>query len=231
MKAEEKKIARVLRKQGLSVKEICRRLGVSKASVSLWVRDIELTSVQKQELSLNGQKKEVIERRRITRLTRENARRQIIVDAARDQIASLTKKELFLIGICLYWAEGGKTKRGVAEFSNSDPKMVQVMRKFLTEICKVPDSKLRGHVSLHPHLDSEKAEKYWSFISGIPRDQFYKTSQQHNKASQNKKDTLPYGTFRIYVCSTELFLKIKGWTEGIYRCVGKDFRLKLPNFE
>lgn len=96
MKLKEKKLARILRKQGWSINEIYRKLGVGKSSVSLWVRDIELTFIQKQKLSKKGIKKEVVERRRITRLTRENARRQIIVDKAEKDIKSLSKKDLFL---------------------------------------------------------------------------------------------------------------------------------------
>ena len=216
MKTAERKVARKLREEGLSINEICRRVHAAKSSVSLWVQDIKLTRAQEQELSSRGQKKEVIEKRRMTRLTRENMRRQIIVDQARGEIREISKNNLFLMGICLYWDEGSKTRRSVVEFSNSDPRLIKVMKKFFKDICRIPDKKFRGHIHLHPHLNSHVAEKYWSRISGIPISQLFKTSQQHNRASQNKKDSLPYGTFSIYVCSTELFLKIKGWTEGVY---------------
>jgi hypothetical protein len=91
--------------------------------------------------------------------------------------------------------------------------------RFYREICDVPDIKFRAQVLLHPHLDAPRAEKYWSNISGIPRSQFQKTSQQQNKASKGKKDTLPMGTFTIGVYDTQLFLKIMGWMEGTYRCM------------
>jgi transposase len=45
VKTEERELARELRRQeGASIKDIARRLGVSVSSVSVWVRDIELTS-------------------------------------------------------------------------------------------------------------------------------------------------------------------------------------------
>jgi len=217
MKSEERKIAHRLRHEGLSINEIYRKLGVSKSSVSIWVRDIVLTRDQKKLLSEKGIRKEVIERRRITRLTRENDRRQIIIDLAKKDIKHISQRDLFLIGTCLYWAEGSKTKRSVVEFSNSDPRLIKIMMKFFKNICNVPKERFRGHIHLHPHLDPAGAEEYWNKISGIPLGQFFKTSQQHNKASKNKKDSLPYGTFSIYVCSTELFLKIMGWMDGIYQ--------------
>jgi transcriptional regulator with XRE-family HTH domain len=47
MKTGERNEARRLRReQGASVKELVRLLGVSRSSVSLWVRDIELTETQ-----------------------------------------------------------------------------------------------------------------------------------------------------------------------------------------
>jgi transposase len=43
MKAKERAEARSWRQQGRSIKEIAKRLLVSKGSVSAWVSDIELT--------------------------------------------------------------------------------------------------------------------------------------------------------------------------------------------
>lgn len=217
MKPKEKNLALNLRKQGWSMNEIKDKLRVSKSSISLWVRNIKLTDDQKRALSQKGLTKESIERRRATRLSRENARRQIIVDAAREEIDTLSELELKLIGVALYWAEGGKTNRGSVQLSNGDPRIIRLMMKFFKKICKVPKEKFRAHIHIHPHLNIKKAENYWSSISGIPLNQFYKTYSKPNKASQNKKDSLPFGTFDIYVHSTELFLKIKGWTEGIYQ--------------
>jgi hypothetical protein len=53
------------------------------------------------------------------------------------------------------------------------------------------------------------------FCFKIPLKQFYKTYQKQNKSSQNKKNSLPYGTFTIIICDTELFLRIRGWINGL----------------
>ena len=216
MRLKEKISARELRKKGWSIKEICQKCNFAKSSVSTWVRDITLTDSQKQQLSEKGVKKEVIERRRTTRLTRENAKRQTIIHEAEKNINKLSAKDLFLIGVSLYWAEGSKTKRGVVSFSNSDPRMIRIMMRFFKEICQVPKNKLRGYIHIHPHLNAAKAERYWSSVSGIPLNQFYKTYRKPNKSSGGKKDSLPFGTFDIYICNTKLFLKIQGWINGIF---------------
>ncbi|MFH1841297.1 MAG: hypothetical protein ABH800_00825 [Candidatus Nealsonbacteria bacterium] len=215
MLSKKKKIARELRKKGWSLNEIKEKLKVAKSSVSIWVRDIELTKKQRQKLSKNKIKKEVIEKRRETRLKRESAKREIVINTAKHEVKNLSKRKLWLIGTALYWGEGSKVHRGSIQFSNADPRMIQLMMRFFRKCCKVPESKFRGHIHIHPHLDEKKALKYWHNISGIPINQFFKTSTQQSKKSKNKKDTLPFGTFNITICNTELFLKIKGWIEKI----------------
>jgi len=215
MKVREKQRARALRQRGWSINDIYKQLGVGKGSVSVWVRDIELTTLQKEKLSLKNRSVKSIEKRRISRLQNENARRQKIVDEAKTEFPNLIKQPLFLAGVSLYWAEGSKTKRGTVEVVNGDPKIIQVAMKFFRDTCNVPEGKFRGHIHIHQHLDVKRAEKYWSEVSGIPLSQFIKTYNKPNRGSKNKKDTLPYGTCAVYICDTELFLKIKGWTEGM----------------
>jgi len=215
MKLQERKIARRYREQGLSINDIVKKVNAAKSSVSLWVRDIELSSSRKEKLLSKAWRQDVIERRRFTRLTNENARRQIIIERAKKRITKVSDKDLLLLGTVLYWAEGSKTRRGIVEFTNGDPIMISLIMKFLRTVCNVPESKFRGYIHIHPHLDHIKAEEYWSNVSSIPLNQFYKTYKIKNKSSKNKKNSLPYGTFGIYVCDTELFLTLKGWLEKI----------------
>lgn len=217
MKEVEKKLAIKLRRHGWSMGEIARRVGVSKSSVSLWVGNIQLTPAQKKQLSLNGWTKESIEKRRASRLKNENTKRQIIIDVAQKEVSHISDKELWLIGVMLYWAEGGKTKRGLVRFSNSDPEMISLMMTFFRKICHIPKEKFRGYIHIHPHLDHKKAEKYWSNVTRIPLTQFYKTYRKMNVASRHKRDNLPLGTMDIYICNTELFLRIVGWVQGVFK--------------
>lgn len=218
MKSSEKIAARALRAQGFSIKDIVSEIGVAKSSVSLWVRDIVLTSEQQQTLSAKGISKEIIERRRLTRLTRAEAKREVARSAAQQEIRSISDRELWIIGVMLYWGEGGKTQN-MARFSNSDPRMITVMMRFFRKICAVPEEKFRCHIHIHPHLDHLEAERYWSAITGVPLTQFYKTYRKMNPSSKHKRDTLPYGTLDVYVCSIALFLKLQGWTNGVVAAV------------
>ena len=46
--------AQQLRREGLSVRAIERRLGIARSTVSLWVREIELSDRQQAEIALRG---------------------------------------------------------------------------------------------------------------------------------------------------------------------------------
>ena len=215
MKIIEKEKARALRKKGYSINQIVKEVGLTKSSVSLWVRDIVLTKEQRKGLSERGRSVESIERRRINRLANEYKKRRIIVDEAKKDFNYISLEQLKLIGIILYLGEGGKTERGTARLSNSDPGVIKIMMRFFREICKVPEEKFRGSIHTFTHADIEKTEKYWSKIAEIPRSQFHKTYIKPSSASLQKRDTLPFGTFGINVCDTKLFLTIIGWIERI----------------
>jgi predicted transcriptional regulator len=219
MKIDEKKKALTLRKKGESIRNIAKTLGVSKASVSIWVRDIVLSNEQKKTLTSNGFSVAAVEKRRVNRITNTQVRHNIIIDAAKKDINTLSRRELLLVGAAIYWGEGGKTKKAMATIANSDPHLIQFMMKFFNEICEVKPEKFRGQIHTHSHLSAVRAEKYWSSISGIPLKQFYKTYSKPSKASLNKRDRLPYGTFQIYVCDTKIFLSVMGWIEGLKKAI------------
>ena len=216
MKTREQNLAKKLRKQGWSMNDIQKELNVSKSSVSRWVRNIRLSKKQIEKLNKKGFSKEAIEKRRETRLRNERARRQIIIDKAKSDIRTLTEKDIKIIGIALYWGEGSKTQRGLVRIFNSDPKIISLSMIFFRKICKVPEYKLRGRLYIHSHFKKKEAKKFWSDLTKIPLSQFHKTHVKKSKASKNKRQTIPMGTFEIYIGDTNLFLRIKGWIEKIY---------------
>ncbi len=202
----------------MSIKAIAMTMPAAQSSVSIWTREVELNNDQKLILKQNTHSRVTIEKRRQSRLVNEEAKRNIHIEAAAAEIGTLTDRELKLICASLYWAEGAK-KRGAVQFSNGDPNMIRLMLHFLRHTQKVDETKLRGHIHIHEHLDPLGAEKYWQKVTGISASQFYKTYNKPNKSSKNTKNSLPYGVCDIYVMDTKLFLTIKGWTKGIYQSV------------
>jgi hypothetical protein len=215
MKILERDTARVLRKKGMSMNEIVKMTGYSKASVSDWTKDIILTKRQKERLSLKGRSMESVERRRKSRLFNESKKRQVTTDKAKGDFSNLSQRDLKIIGSMIYWGEGGKTKRNMARISNSDPVIVKVIMRYFREVCGVPNSKFRASVHTFAHANVKKTLIYWSRVSGIPTEHFFKTYIKQSNASLYKRKTLPFGTLDIYVCDTKVFLTIMGWIEKI----------------
>lgn len=223
MKSKLKEEAIQLRKDGLSYSEILRHVPVAKSTISLWLREVGLSKPQKQRLTKKKLEAAIRggQKRKEQRLA---TIKKIHEDAIKD-IKKISERELWLMGIMLYWAEGGKEKEyypgsGV-NFSNSDPHMARLFLKWLLDICKI--EKERIHFSLYIHENSrermDSVLAYWLKQTGL--------SKKHFRSVYFKKHTIKtkrrnigesyFGNIRIGVqASSELNRKIVGWTKGIH---------------
>ncbi len=215
MKSKLRQKSIEMRREGYSVKEIADTLSVAKGSVSTWVKDVTLTLQQKLRLKNKTHSPDVIEKRRQSRLKNEFNKKTLAIAEASKEIRKIDKDMLKMIGIALYWGEGGKTMTGMARISNSDPAIIKIGLRFFREICNVEENRFFVHIHIHSVEAVQRAEKYWSNITGIPISQFYKTYTIKSKGSKNLRQTLQYGTIDVGVCDTKLLLKILGWIEGL----------------
>ncbi len=217
MRKKEKEQARLLRGEGVSYKEIVKVLGVARSSVSMWVRDIKLSQDKLQALKERQHTFEVIEKRRVSRLRNASSTRRIYLHEGLEAIERNGEINLMILGIGIYLGEGSKTDRGKIALSNTDPRIIQIFVKFLTDICGYPLSKVHAHIGIHSHLSIKNAEQYWAKISGIPLKQFSKTSIQASKAGKGERDRLPFGTFEVSVYDTPGRIRLEGWIQGVYQ--------------
>jgi DNA-binding CsgD family transcriptional regulator len=184
--------------KGLSIKEIARILGISQASASVWVRDVELTDAQRRAL---------IERARIRRnRSRSQHFRHRRLRFQRDgRRRARAQNPFHAAGCMLYWAEGSKS-RNAAQFVNSDPAMVRFFVDFLRHEYGIPDSDFRIDCNLFAdHLERQcEIEQFWLDTLMFPRSCLRKsTVNVYSKHSQKKRQNkLPYGTVRVVVHST-----------------------------
>jgi transposase-like protein len=212
MKTEERIQARKLRREaGLPIKVIARQLGVSQSSVSLWVRDIELTAEQHERLRMlnpayNQQlagRQTNSERRRAVRLAAQDAGRR----------AAGTGEALHAAGVMLYWAEGTKHRNRVG-LSNSDPELVRFFVRFLRTYYAVADESIR--VTCHLFADhlarQREIEQFWLDTLELPAASLCKSIVNvYSKDSQKKrKNKLPYGTCRVTLFRTAVVQSIYG---------------------
>ncbi|MDW4905985.1 hypothetical protein RB628_11730 [Streptomyces sp. ADMS] len=209
--------ARELRLQGWTYDRIQVELGCSKSSISLWVRDLPKPERRDptEQAKLAGRKRWEHE------LAVRGEERQRTKAAASQEIGEMSDRDLFMTGIALYWAEGGKDKpyarRENVIFVNSDPGMIKVFGAWL-DLLGVERERLRYSVMIHETADVAAAEQYWADLVGADRSAFYKTTlKKHNPKTIRKNVGDSYrGCLAVRVLKgADLYRRIEGWWSGM----------------
>ncbi|MET9923207.1 MULTISPECIES: hypothetical protein [unclassified Streptomyces] len=153
--------------------------------------------------------------------SRSGQERQEIKRSAQGEIGSLSERELFLLGVGLYWAEGTKDKpharRERVAFVNSDPGMIQIFPTWLA-LMDVAPTRLRFHVMIHESADVGSAERYWADLTGTDVSTFGRTTLKKHNPRTNRKNVGEHyrGCLVIHVQqSADLYRRIEGSWCGI----------------
>ncbi|MFA5889257.1 MAG: hypothetical protein WCW47_03820 [Candidatus Paceibacterota bacterium] len=167
-RSKEKIEARKLRRQGESFAQIAKKLSVSKSSASLWCRDILLTDEQinqlrKQKGSVMGRWLGAESNRRKKREAIEKNKKE-----AFRLVKRISKRDLLIAGLCLFWGEGSKTGSRFI-FINSDVDMLKIMKSFLVDVLEVSKNDIRATVQInHVHRPRIKSIlNFWSKQLGL----------------------------------------------------------------
>lgn len=97
-----------MRLQGKSYREIQERLGIPKSTLSNWLSDVPLS--EEQRLALDERKGDGARSRAIAIRGSRIRRTEVLQAAAAAEIGEPSDRELFLVGVGLYWSEGAKAK-------------------------------------------------------------------------------------------------------------------------
>jgi transposase len=161
----ERQQARQLRRTGLPLTEIAARLGVSRSSVSLWVRDVAFEPLPRVP---RGRRREpnALQRRKQGEVER-------LLEEGRVRIGRPSERELLVAGVALYAGEGAK-RDGAVKFANTNPRMIAFYCAWLRRFFDVDESRLRARLYLHEGLDLDASVVFWSKLTGIPPAQFLK---------------------------------------------------------
>lgn len=214
----EKQRAIELRAKGMSYSLISEQLGVSKSTLSNWLKDLPYTPNE-----------EVLSRIRRGQGTYGLRRRQIRIDEiamlkARgiSEVGKVSKRDLWMIGLGLWIGEGSKTMEQI-RLVNSDPRVVRLFIRWLREICELQDENITIAMHLYPDSDELSSMKYWMNITKLPKKQFRKTQIDRRLDKKRLKiGKTPYGTLHISVASNlnpekgvRLYRRMMGWISGV----------------
>lgn len=220
----EKAKAIELRRQGKTYNEINDLLGISKSTLSGWLCNYPLTKQQIDSLSKHIKERKIIRIEKTSRVRYLQIQKRIKQDYenAKRKLLPLTKKELYLLGLFLYWGEGTKGFSGRLSLNNTDPKVVKFYYYWLTKILRVKKEKIKVLVHLYKDMKIEESLNYWSEYLGIPRDQFNKPYNKDSLRSNLTQKGFGHGTCCVNVCNKLLKNKIMAGIDVLGNLYGQE---------
>ena len=213
MKVEEYEKARELRKMGCSIRDITKRLGVAKSSVSIWTKDIELTKEQMEVLSRN----KAVQYVNIANEAKRKMEEAKIRHAGFSKEGKIrAKTDISFRVLCgLYWGEGSKEKNSFV-ITNCSADMLRVIGDWLVE--EGFEKRIRFNIGYHLDncISEIEIKKHWmNELKWLSEDKINKMTQYKiNRASQKKlRGRQPFGTAKLCVHDTKLANMVKGGIE------------------
>lgn len=211
---QEKERAIILRRRGLSYKEILKEVPVAKSSLSLWLKDLPLTKDEK--AVLKNRKDSNINRGRIKAASelrnRRLEREAVWLDEAKELFGDYKNEPLFHTGIALYWAEGAK---GDTTWSliNTDVDLIKTMLVWLDRYTTLNPESIQFRLYIHKPYAYEGLEAWWQKELGVTPERFLKTVYKETKHLVKQKAG-HHGCIRIEVRrSKHLLCKMKFFKE------------------
>lgn len=138
------------------------------------------------------------------------------------EVGKLSKRELFLIGISLYWAEGFKHKdESSLGLATMDINMAKIYIIWLKKCLDIGTERLSFRVTANILYSNRigEMEKYWADSLRVEIDQFVKPFYQKSKQNRVYDNNDRYfGVLRIRVRkSINILRKMRGWMIGVAR--------------
>jgi transposase-like protein len=195
-KTKERGFALKLRGQGKSYNQIRKTVGVSKSTLSYWLRGYPLSKRQLRLLQHNQRR---IERYRETRLRKKQSRLKDVYEKQKKIIFPLSDRDFLIAGLFLYWGEGSKTRVADLEVANTDPAVPKFFVYWVTKFLQLDKAKIKARLHLYSDMDIEKETEFWSKTLGISKTQFTKPYIKKSSSKSINYRTFGHGTCTIRI--------------------------------
>lgn len=161
----------------LSYSAIQKKLKISRSTLSYWLQEYPLTKNEIEILRRKGWLKGEAgrERFRISMQKKRIAVEQEIYEKQKNRLAKIKRESFFTAGLMLYLGEGDKKNKARVGLANTDPTVIKFFIKWLQEFLNTKREKMHIELHLYKNMDITKEENFWKNITGIPKEQFYKT--------------------------------------------------------
>lgn len=213
-KDNPKDFAIELRKGGYSYSEIQKFCPIPKSTLSYWFRDIKLS--EPQLLRLEKKRKEGAKKGSKVKIFKTTKTIEEIQKTSAKDISKISKKELWLMGVVLYWRErllnknDSDLKKGV-RFTSSDPDLIKLFLRWLKEVGGIKNEEISFDIFIAKNSNNllNETVTYWADITGFSKDSF----SRYYILKKSKHSLL-----RVRVkASSMLARQISGWVTEIMK--------------
>ncbi len=207
--------ARLLRGKGKSHRQIAEKLRVSKSSISIWCRDVVITSAQAQQLkkmALAGGTKGRKKWADMRRASKKESLQRIAIET-RKEIGHLTKRDRFIAGLMLYAGEGDRSLERIG-MSNTNPHILRFMLNWWSEFLDLDREGFYAHLYLHVGLSEPRAKEFWVKALRIKEEQI-KYVYRPVPRSSYKKNVHEFGVCAVRRQNILSHRRLMGWIRAV----------------
>lgn len=196
--------AREWRDDGLSLPDICERLGLSKGTVHHWLKGLPLQRARKDSVGRNSP---------ATRARQANCERRR--DSAERhgfyEYVTLAAVPGFREFVMLFMTEGYRRTRHSVSVCNGNPALIKLASQWLTDCSRKP---LHGLIQYHADQDPDQLRSFWSAAANVDprRIRVVRKSNSGQLAGRVWRSTR--GVFTVIVYDTAFRSRVAGWARA-----------------
>ena len=219
-KKEQFEQAQQFRRRGFTYAEIARICGVSRGTVSNWLKDEDFSK----QVRADNQKRAAKENQKRLKLmhkarTAERAARYREAErSAETEFKHYRHSPLFMAGLSLYMARGDIGADNPIRFSGQNPALHRVFVRFATDFLGVERSQIHCALLLYPAHDEVRCLKHWSRKLKLSVAQFYRSQIV---TARSDTASLHFGTGNTIIGSTFAKRKLLRWVELAHKELNK----------
>jgi len=214
-----------LRKGGRSLAEISRIIGISKNTAYHWVSAITLTRSQKDRLLRKEIRcgKRGLRKAHKIKQAKKLKWKQGLASRMKQYEGIVNKKSVFAKLLCgvLYLCEGAKypsSKQMI--FGNTNPRMIKTFLCLLRNNFVIDEKKIRCRIMHRYDQNGKQLDKYWSHITQIPVQQFYRNYKDRRTKGTITKKSDYKGVCAVQYNSVDLQYELQLIGESLYSMKG-----------
>jgi len=205
---------RKLRSRGKTYTEIRQTLGVfiPKSTLSYWCQDVTLPNWYVAKIKNLNHKS--FAKAQVMAWASMRRKRELFLDKVRQEAKGVLKKfnseNLKTILAMLYLGEGAKWKgHSGLLLGSSDPTVILLYISLLGKCYKIKLSQLKCRISYRADQNIRELERYWSDITGIPEENFYKTKPDPRTRGKKTKKNNYKGVCVITCAGSHIQLELE----------------------